>query len=611
MANQVVIDGRTNLGISALLKTECKSQLDDAKGDGGEIRDSIRLKKTGPGYLLATAFMTSMVLLTELPAHADNFATGAYIIPMDTAYQDSGMLKAFGLVYNLLSHGVEVRWSILPGKSSQGTDFTASGHDLKTGAAVPSHGYRGGSFVIDVADTSAALPLIQAWWTAHPTPLVTVHVAGSDFTAPVSRYLVDAPKIAVHADGNQAIMFGYLNAASIPDSQGNTWGATSPNLLTPVQIAGPSTSSHHDGALFDSQGVPVYNALFTAHWSVASEVQSPETVAETRAFLGFPVLFFAECQAVESFENDANYGHFLTTQGLNVSSQPLSVDYYQADLPAAQIDGTFGTVGGSDPNFVFPAGGTWISGPNFFLTAHGITSQYVAMWGSAFGNQPGRVYYLGGHQYTTTTPISVNPQTQGVRLFLNSLFAAPGTATNDTPGSLILTGSAATPPAGSTLFNVTISYQNPGLTPVWNPGVTINLPAGLTFISAGQGGTYAGGQVHWTLPNVAAGASNQLTLIVMATTPDAYTLSATATYQVGITPFSAASPDIPLAYAYLTGTLVSPGTFQLGVHADNRTYQLQASGDLVQWQTVTNTTGGMQIPVPVVSTQQFFRLTGP
>jgi hypothetical protein len=189
------------------------------------------------------ALALALVLVWALPARADTFAAGSYIIPMDTTYQDAGMLKAFGLVYNLLAHGVPVRWTIKTGKASQGTDFTATATNLNTGAAIPSHGYRGGPFVIDTADTNAALPLIQAWWTAHPTPLVTVHQASTAFTVAVARSLVAAPRLALHADGNQAIAISYFNAASIPDSQGNAWPSTSANLLTPAQVAGPTTPS--------------------------------------------------------------------------------------------------------------------------------------------------------------------------------------------------------------------------------------------------------------------------------------------------------------------------------------------------------------------------------
>lgn len=37
-------------------------------------------------------------------------------------------------------------------------------------------------------------------------------------------------------------------------------------------------------------------------------------------------------------------------------------------------------------------------------------------------NDNGRVTYLAGHDYSVALPITSNPQTNGVRLFLNSLF---------------------------------------------------------------------------------------------------------------------------------------------------------------------------------------------
>ena len=50
-------------------------------------------------------------------AAADEFAAGSLIIPMDTTYQDMGMLRAFGLVYALLADGVPVHWVIRSDKA--------------------------------------------------------------------------------------------------------------------------------------------------------------------------------------------------------------------------------------------------------------------------------------------------------------------------------------------------------------------------------------------------------------------------------------------------------------------------------------------------------------
>jgi len=57
------------------------------------------------------ALAASAALLPGV-AQADEFAAGSLIIPMDTDFQDLGMLRAYGLVYQLLYEGVPVRWVI-------------------------------------------------------------------------------------------------------------------------------------------------------------------------------------------------------------------------------------------------------------------------------------------------------------------------------------------------------------------------------------------------------------------------------------------------------------------------------------------------------------------
>src|ERR1700733_4525713 len=68
------------------------------------------------------------------------FGSGALVIPLDTTSQDTGALRAYGLVYQLLSNGVAVQWAIRTGKPAGGSDFTisapASVADLETAAAI-------------------------------------------------------------------------------------------------------------------------------------------------------------------------------------------------------------------------------------------------------------------------------------------------------------------------------------------------------------------------------------------------------------------------------------------------------------------------------------------
>ena len=86
------------------------------------------LVRVGPCLALVTA------LLAPRLASADEFEVGSFIIPMDTDYQDEGMLRAYGLVYALLSNDVPVRWVIASDKVQDGADFSAAATDVLVAA---------------------------------------------------------------------------------------------------------------------------------------------------------------------------------------------------------------------------------------------------------------------------------------------------------------------------------------------------------------------------------------------------------------------------------------------------------------------------------------------
>jgi len=81
----------------------------------------------------------------------------------------------------------------------------------------------------------------------------------------------------MHQDGNEGIARSYLQAAGIPDSTLNpAWPLTSPDMLTPAEVAGATTTNHHDGKLFDADGDPVYCQFMSMHWGVNEAANSPE-----------------------------------------------------------------------------------------------------------------------------------------------------------------------------------------------------------------------------------------------------------------------------------------------------------------------------------------------
>ena len=218
------------------------------------------------------------------------------------------------------------------------------------------------------------------------------------------------------ADGNQKIARKYVLAAGIPDSTGDiSWPDTSPDMLDPDELSGPTETNHADGALFDADGDPVYCQLMSMHWGVNDAQNNPEVVAEVRRFLNFPTHFFAECQAVNAFENDQVNGLFLTPHGFVIANRPNDVDFYNPSSPFAQIDGTFQTVGGSEPSYSLPVGEAYKAGGITMITRAGTPEGIQDVWMTGYldGECPpnsdicfsfGKVSYLGGHEYSTSLP---------------------------------------------------------------------------------------------------------------------------------------------------------------------------------------------------------------
>lgn len=318
---------------------------------------------------------------------------------------------------------------------------------LAPGSVIGSHAYRGGPFVIAAADAARARPIIDAWnadTTRELFEVVSVHEATAAFTGNVQKDMVAAPTIAVFSDGNEDIATGYLRASGITQSNGMPFpplrcgnagtmcgpGTANPDMLTVASVAGDMgtcaapSSDHQNGALFTAEGLPAYCQIMSMHWDVrdreavqcdgddcpatqaacTDEVityHGHEVVAEVRSFLKYPVHFFAECQAVNAYENttpnpawpylddDRRDGHFLTTTGtpppcpctdarfecvvggcagadccLPRNQKEQGAGFLIADRPADaelevlragvaynQMDGFFATVGGSEPAY--------------------------------------------------------------------------------------------------------------------------------------------------------------------------------------------------------------------------------------------------------------------
>jgi uncharacterized repeat protein (TIGR01451 family)/MYXO-CTERM domain-containing protein len=518
--------------------------------------------------LAALLLLLLTVAVTRPAAALTTFKTGSLIIPMDTTYQDSGMLRAFGLLYALLKADVPVHWVIKSPKSLGDADFTTTAKDFKSSAVLPSHGYRGGPFVVDLPDVAKASPVITAWQTANPTPAVAVHITQQDFQGRTGRYLTAAPTIAIITDGAQNIAMGYLNAAKIPDRLGAAWGNSSPDLLTIAGIEGPTQTNHCDGSLFRPSGQPNYCQIMTMHWDT-KQVWGvhDEAVAEYRCFLGFPVHMFAECQAVNAVENDT-YGNFITTAGFVIDNNVADngpFAFLNMDTPFAQMDGGFKLVNGSEQAYSLAPGSLYYDQNVVMIkdasTAIGTRSIWMTGYlkgqcsigeggdvGGAIicGAGVGKVSYLGGHSYSTSLPISGHPDTQGTRLFLNSLFEA-GCVTSEGQPVIALSKSG---PAWTTTGTVTytLSWSNTGPGPALDFVVTDTLPAGASYVSSTGGATVTGSTVTWKVGDLGGKSAGSATVIVSFASYGSYTNSFGATFTVGLNSKKATSNAVTTVY---------------------------------------------------------------
>jgi uncharacterized repeat protein (TIGR01451 family) len=486
--------------------------------------------------LLAIAIGATFGPITAARALPMTFGAGSLIVPMDVGAnaQDMGALRAYGLVYALLRDGVPVYWAINPTKPAGGDDFalfagTVTSVQDGTHVSLP-RSYRGGPFVIRAEDRAAALPIVETWVAAGSEHPVVHDVVSGSFTADIARTLVAAPRIAILADGSEGTAFNDLNAAGIPDSTGAQWKASSSDLLAESQVVGPTAEDDHDGALFGPDGRSRYCQLIAMHTNPSSD--TPEVVQEVRSWLsaGPFTHLFAQCQAAATFENDPS-GHFVTTQGITDDGSPsvTPVMRLPAD-PLAQLDGPFSLDFGSLDSIGLAAGSALRPGVRTLIDGGSSAgSQMAWLSGRMDGSdRNGVVSYLAGHDYSTDLPITSNPQTNGVRLFLNGLFEALCAVTpvqRDMTLSLLA-------PAETTASTITytLAYSNPGPRRVENVKLRDEIPAGAIFKSATGGATQDGGVVTWDVGAVPAGAGGSAQVTVAPSGRGTYSNRATADF---------------------------------------------------------------------------------
>jgi uncharacterized repeat protein (TIGR01451 family) len=449
--------------------------------------------------------LQSSFLPFSASAASRNYSAGTLIIPMDTVYQNMGMWRAYGLVFELLSKDIPVAWAISPEKNFNGIDFNANTRDLRTDANVGAYNYSGGPFIIDSLYETQATKVIQDWWARYPG-LPNVHRATSSFVANIDIVLKTPPLIASEAI-NSGIAINYFNAAGIPDLNGKPWTSTSPNILNQTMIA--------NGALF-LDGVcsrRAFDIFVTPHnGGYSYSLTDPNnlgtrTYAQLDSFVDQGGGWVALCHSILSNENaimnlyknssptvrsmflsDVN-GGFLTYNGFGAIANKAGIyNVTRPDLPLAQAVSTIvaqalpgGSVQTWDRTSVsyYPETEKVAS---FSELSTGKIYDHVIAGVAHNGDSLGKITYIGGHSYSTSLPYSNNYEAPYLRFFYNSLFFN-GAAV----AKLDLDVSTESIPLGLP-SNLTLTLMNTGASIAENTNeVSIKLAPGVSYVNTLSG----------------------------------------------------------------------------------------------------------------------------
>ena len=286
---------------------------------------------------LPAGIATILITLGALPLMAPTcgspgesyktFSRLSLVIPMDACYQyqtdqvtgsitpvgcpqatDPGnVIKAYGLVYELIRNGVPVYWIIDPSKGQVGnSNYGVAGVDLtiqysggvpvffydwtsggQTGApTTASHAinYRGGPFVVDGSDYAKASAVLQQFKSTFSS--VNVHVSNVAFrgyakrtmaggwsaggTVPPKLALLDIGSSGAGAKNSEYVIQGYLAQAGLDTANAGgtttgTHGQIYDHLYMPdfiPTVAGDPTRT----TLFQNG----YQILWVPHWAAPS-----------------------------------------------------------------------------------------------------------------------------------------------------------------------------------------------------------------------------------------------------------------------------------------------------------------------------------------------------
>jgi len=359
-------------------------------------------------------------------ANLELIPSDSYIIPLDFEKQsrnytydpggggainfDAINLAAYGLAYELLSQGVELKWVIRSGKNKDEDDFMAEVERIFPSAlAIQPEPFYSSAFIVG-QEPETCNPNLPGGSLSIDNIIsnfandVAVYRLINDETLDVRYTLAAPPRITILDDsGLETVFTQILDTARIDgySIQSNNDFLAVPECNTIV------CQPHIDGFLVDQAYVNVVEDFVVAGGNL-----------------------FVQCVGVVSFEDE---GFFQTTSGINTQNWLSGTNYvyHNPDMPVMQFQGslTSGIEGLMGTYSLNP-------GSNFEPFAYQqvtlgppVDGEYLSTAADLNGaDVGGNMIYLGGHEYSLPDVFGNDPGAdpaeiyQSKRLFLNSLF---------------------------------------------------------------------------------------------------------------------------------------------------------------------------------------------
>lgn len=367
------------------------------------------------GLILFFTFLIGLNTIPQKKAEGypnSTFPAGSFIVDMGIMPQDSGALRSYGLVWDLIdNYNTSVHWSINISKAKDGIDFTYNGYD-----------YKGGPFIIHANDIDTTIAARIAYWQSQG---VAGTYTTSSITVPVYTELKYFPEIIIdNLSGNAPIIVGYFDNAMIDSTAyilGTPADATTCYDIWVNPHGDPTWTTH--SPLYD---FVTYHKGFI--WSQCHAVSMLEDVVEPVA--PFRQLNYLSQTGLKCWKTTGGggCGPYPFTEGH--AKTPTSPYYhYFHGMPVMQFMGKAQSAlnsQGSEKWFQPLTGGYWrATTMRTIQTSDGSNpSEGILMaYGPAYGNyNNGWVMYAAGHDHQGGGTLEAQIAAQ--RAFLNFVLLA-------------------------------------------------------------------------------------------------------------------------------------------------------------------------------------------